>query len=341
MKRLFALFLILLSVSTTSCANTALDSTWQYRYGPTTAHDHLWKIARHYQRNCGISLEQIAVAIYNANPRAFKQHNMNGLMAGYVLTIPTAGEIMAVSEQASIYTVNEQNKAWQQPVTQLILPDEEVSEPVVVLAAPLPSRIQPEMKVDQGAQLASGPVLAGDISLESRTPVDMTHDNQESGPSIEQQLQQLQTQNEQLAKRLEQQQVAISDIKGGSGYVSTVDSSVTIEKEMPVAAPSYMNQWFAVLGVLLLFVILMLLIRIYKFTRHVPLAEREDEFSADDIDVISGDDSHDTQLDLANAYIELGRLSEADELLEAVIAQGSQDQIKQARQLRNKIQNHS
>ena len=54
---------------------------------------------------------QWMVAIYRLNPRAFA-HNMNVLLAGTVLRIPSSGTVAAVSRAAAWREVNHQDSAW-------------------------------------------------------------------------------------------------------------------------------------------------------------------------------------------------------------------------------------
>jgi|SRR5580700_1648852 FimV-like protein len=53
----------------------------------------------------------------------------------------------------------------------------------------------------------------------------------------------------------------------------------------------------------------------------------------EDIHAIAGDDVYVTQLDLARAYIELGKIMLAKQILETVINQGDQDQKQAAEEL--------
>ena len=48
-----------------------------------------------------VSLDQMLVALYQANPEAFMQENMNRLMAGAVLTVPQAGTAVSTSRAAA------------------------------------------------------------------------------------------------------------------------------------------------------------------------------------------------------------------------------------------------
>lgn len=63
------------------------------------------------------------------------------------------------------------------------------------------------------------------------------------------------------------------------------------------------------------------------------LAENHTQLINQDIRAIAGDDVCVTQLDLARAYIELGKMMLAKQILENVIRQGDHDQQQAAQEL--------
>ena len=62
--------------------------------------DTLSRIAGRTQRT-GVSLDQMLVGLFRANPQAFMSENMNRLRAGTVLTVPSAEEVKAVSPEGA------------------------------------------------------------------------------------------------------------------------------------------------------------------------------------------------------------------------------------------------
>ncbi|PCJ32479.1 MAG: hypothetical protein COA90_02885 [Gammaproteobacteria bacterium] len=89
-------------------SNISNDGT----YGPTTDRDTLWSLAKELKPSSEISLNQMMMAMLNANKSAFINQNINALKTGYTLTIPTSAEINSLSKSAASYAVSEQNKAW-------------------------------------------------------------------------------------------------------------------------------------------------------------------------------------------------------------------------------------
>ena len=48
-------------------------------------------------RRAGVTVDQMIVAIFRANPDAFIRNNLNRVRAGSVLTIPSAEEAMTIT----------------------------------------------------------------------------------------------------------------------------------------------------------------------------------------------------------------------------------------------------
>lgn len=64
-------------------------------FGPTTQRDTLWSIAERTRPSDRVTVQQMMMALFDANPSAFNNANVNGLRAGETLRIPTLEEIEA------------------------------------------------------------------------------------------------------------------------------------------------------------------------------------------------------------------------------------------------------
>nr|WP_255725046.1 FimV/HubP family polar landmark protein [Photobacterium sp. OFAV2-7] len=73
--------------------NTSSNRSSATRYGPTANNETLWSIATRNRPNSQVSVYQVIGAIHRANPQAFEQNNIHGLIPGSVLTIPSLGQI--------------------------------------------------------------------------------------------------------------------------------------------------------------------------------------------------------------------------------------------------------
>lgn len=96
-------------------------------YGPTTIQDNLWTIAQRIIQGLHSSIDQVMVAILKLNPDAFSQNNINGLKAGYTLTLPNAAEANAISASKARQIISVQNTEWQTFTQTTVLPSPQSS----------------------------------------------------------------------------------------------------------------------------------------------------------------------------------------------------------------------
>ena len=83
------------------------------RYGPLTQRATLWKIALTIRPDSRLSVYQVMQALYQANPNAFVDGNLNHLVEGQYLTIPSFERMMSVDLRAAKQKSNEDDKAWE------------------------------------------------------------------------------------------------------------------------------------------------------------------------------------------------------------------------------------
>lgn len=88
-------------------------STGASEYGPVMAGDSLWQIANESRITDRVSINQMMLAIFEANPEAFYQDNINALKKGAILTIPSEDEVMAYSQSTAMALAREQHAAWE------------------------------------------------------------------------------------------------------------------------------------------------------------------------------------------------------------------------------------
>ncbi len=82
------------------------------QYGPVKNTDTLWSIASKVRPSRSVSIHQTLVAIYRANPDAFFKGNINNLLKGKILEIPTESTIQGVPQRAALQDVVMQNRQW-------------------------------------------------------------------------------------------------------------------------------------------------------------------------------------------------------------------------------------
>ena len=84
-------------------------------YGPVRARETLWSIALKLRPDpARITMDQMQIAILNANPAAFENNNINLMIEGSVLKIPPAEQIMALNAEAARQQVASQRAAYRQ-----------------------------------------------------------------------------------------------------------------------------------------------------------------------------------------------------------------------------------
>ena len=81
-------------------------------YGPTLGNDTLWSVSERARGQNDVSVEQMMIAIYEANPQAFYKGNVHALMAGKMLKIPETGLVLKLSRNQALAEFNRHTKAW-------------------------------------------------------------------------------------------------------------------------------------------------------------------------------------------------------------------------------------
>ncbi|WP_292432859.1 FimV/HubP family polar landmark protein, partial [Methylobacter sp.] len=81
-------------------------------YGPTLENDTLWSIAERAKGQDSISVEQMMMAIYEANSHAFYKGNVYALTAGKMLRIPEKEVALKLSRNQALAEFNRHTKAW-------------------------------------------------------------------------------------------------------------------------------------------------------------------------------------------------------------------------------------
>jgi pilus assembly protein FimV len=81
-------------------------------YGPTTKNDTLFKISEQAAKQPGVSVEQMMMALYEENPQAFYQGNVNALLSGKILKIPESATALKLSREQALTEFKRHTKAW-------------------------------------------------------------------------------------------------------------------------------------------------------------------------------------------------------------------------------------
>jgi len=122
-------------------------------YGPVRANETLWRIANGLSAESNVSVNQMMLALYRANPEAFAG-NINRLRRGAILRIPRGNELTSVSRREANAEVRRQHQEWQAATGR----------------PPAPARLQlvPPAEQESGAAEAAGPTAGGAGETASR-----------------------------------------------------------------------------------------------------------------------------------------------------------------------------
>jgi pilus assembly protein FimV len=120
-------------------------------YGPVSPKETLWSIAYKLRPDLSLTMDQMQVAIFNANPQAFRDGRLTGLMKGSVLKVPGIDEIRAVDPAQAKAQVASARAAGAAPP-----PAAAAAAPVEAAPAPAPAPA-PEPKVEAPPPTAAAP----------------------------------------------------------------------------------------------------------------------------------------------------------------------------------------
>ncbi|MDF2178053.1 hypothetical protein P2G88_07285 [Aliiglaciecola sp. CAU 1673] len=91
------------------------NSTREYsgnEYGPIDSNDTLWRIAERYRPNKSLSIYQVMLAIYELNPHAFEDKNLNLLINGSMLKLPSEVYAARIDPDEAKARAESDNKNW-------------------------------------------------------------------------------------------------------------------------------------------------------------------------------------------------------------------------------------
>ncbi len=84
-------------------------------YGPIAPNETLWEISERL-KPAGVTVHQMMMAIYDANPKAFVRSNINLLKRGDMLQIPDSGTVQRIDQREAVAQFQQQTADWRQSV---------------------------------------------------------------------------------------------------------------------------------------------------------------------------------------------------------------------------------
>ncbi|QQQ12105.1 pilus assembly protein FimV [Aeromonas media] len=118
-------------------------------YGPVRSTDTLWSLASKHRPSNRVTVYQTMVAIYDKNPRSFADGNINHILVGSRILLPSAAEAGRITDAEARRRFNSDNASWKglspkylaEKQTHPVATKPAASAPVkaVAKAAPLPT----------------------------------------------------------------------------------------------------------------------------------------------------------------------------------------------------------
>lgn len=229
-------------------------------YGPTSRNDTLWRIAEQLNKDPDISIEQMLIALYEENPHAFYKANINTLLAGKTLRIPSKDVVLKLSRKQASIEFNRQIQAWKNHQLEdvgvatgqddladnqlkLIAPAQEpVSEKAIVTSG------HGQVSADNEPSVATGAGQASPVSDEAKKtggPATADSTIQDKIAALEKQLavmQELMALKDQQLAALQNQSQAKPLVQAPAGQTEPADAvvakpEVTVPADAVVAKP--------------------------------------------------------------------------------------------------------
>lgn len=113
-------------------------------YGPITSDDTLWRIADRYRQNRALSIYQVMLAIYELNPEAFEKQNLNLMIDGAILRLPSERYVSRIDIEEARQRALQDEQSWAKAQT---LP----GDPVENVKPPSPPVNQDDLNVTKTA----------------------------------------------------------------------------------------------------------------------------------------------------------------------------------------------
>lgn len=202
----------------------------------TSRSDTLWRIAAEVRPGDAVSMEQTMLGLLEANPEAFYDQNINNLKAGYVLRVPSAEEMAAVSQADALAEVRRQNRLWRDgraaaaasPGAPAAASDSAAAAPSSDAAEPQLKLVAPEVAPGSGGvdDAAGMEALRGELALATEAVEAERLQNQELNARVRQ----LEEQIASLNRLIELKNSELAQLGG----------TVTPVPEAPGAAPDAM-----------------------------------------------------------------------------------------------------
>jgi FimV-like protein len=323
-------------------------------YGPIAANDTLWHIANELKPNNQVSVDQVMLAIFCYNEDAFSSSNINALKVGEIVRIPSIDRISSIQKDKAYREVEKQNIQWKKahfkqpikhhkphkilkhkkkakrtnPEQTELLPQQPIVEIPKAPAVQQPSVVTmppPQPPAPSPQEIA--------FIAETNNRLEAINAN---NTAMHAQVIQLNEKMSYLEQNLEQLKKYILESQ------KTFWDNLKPLQQYAVKLATHLGQpLFTILFVCI--VILLLLILFYLLFRHrkdsvLTTAPRRDiVFAKEEYNLMESKEGVAAKLNLARAYTDMGKITEARIMLDEVLENGSLSEQAEAKELLAKI----
>ncbi len=208
-------------------------------YVEVEKNDTLWGIAKRVNRSGSVSDEQMIVALYESNPRAFFKKNMNALKAGARLKIPQQEMLASSTKRQAIGEIKAQYDAWTGEVADRSQLNSEKS----AATSPVDSAKQPRSQLKLVAPSDKSGVAdkavgsaPGDRSNKAEVAIEMAETVSQENEELRSRLQQVEEQLAMMQRLIALKDKQLSTLQAKSGGDVADEQLIASQKVMDVAA---------------------------------------------------------------------------------------------------------
>ncbi len=205
------------------------ETDGEVEYGPVQRGESLWAIAEHLKPDPAITTEQMAMALFKANPEAFSDANINALKAGVILKIPAREAVVELSPSQARREFQQQYQTWLARQAPEPEPQPTPGAAGQELADGQPAQAQLKLESASEAELASGqpelPVVEGGAQADPETQAIVEALKQEN-EALRARLDALE---KQVAALIELKQTELAAVQVGVGQSSPPEAGTEVE----------------------------------------------------------------------------------------------------------------
>ena len=328
--------------------------------------DTLWRIANR-TRDAAVTNDQQMLAVKRLNPEAFLRNNINGLKEWSMLTLPTFSQALELPVREAADTVAAQHAQWGSGGTAIRIPSNARTEntlgQVRITAtdfaedAPEPGVSRSETANEPSIQRYE-PGSSDEISEEPAAPATLAQNSEipdaDEAPVIPGSgaADPATNQAPAVAAAVDLLSPAKTEPEAAADPFDLDNLEAQIRQEQPSgldAVVAFLSStsgiaFMAGLGFVGLLILLLMRRRAVEQARELDHAFRDDEegtepepHEPDEIPEEAPEDVYTTRLKLAEAYLEMGDIDGATEMLEEVMADGSYEQQEVARRIMERV----